>query len=97
VSVDVLNTGNREGDEVPQLYIHQRVSTVTQPVMQLRGFRRITLKPGERKTVEFKLTPDLLSMLDLDMHRVVEPGVFDLMVGPSSAATTSVPLQVVVK
>jgi beta-glucosidase len=97
VSVDVLNTGNREGDEVPQLYIHQRVSTVTQPVMQLKGFRRISLKPGERKTVEFRLTPDLLSMLDLDMHRVVEPGMFDLMVGPSSAETTSVPLQVVLK
>jgi beta-glucosidase len=97
VSVDVLNTGNREGDEVPQFYIHQRVSPVTQPVMQLRGFRRITLKPGEKKTVEFKLTPDLLSILDLDMRRVVQPGVFDLMVGPSSAETTSVPLEVVEK
>jgi beta-glucosidase len=97
VSVDVSNTGNREGDEVPQLYIHERVSPVTQPVMQLKGFRRISLKPGEKKTVQFKLTPDMLSILDLDMHRVVEPGVFDIMVGPSSAETTSVPLEVVEK
>jgi beta-glucosidase len=95
--VDVLNTGGREGDEVPQLYIHQRVSPVTQAVMQLKGFRRISLKPGEKKTVEFKLTPDLLSILDLNMRRVVQPGVFDLMVGPSSAETTCVPLQVVEK
>jgi beta-glucosidase len=65
--------------------------------MQLKGFRRIRLKPGEKKTVEFKLTPDLLSILDLNMVRVVEPGVFDLMVGPSSAETTSAPLQVVEK
>jgi beta-glucosidase len=97
VSVDVVNTGNREGDEVPQLYIHQRVSSVTQPVMQLKGFRRITLKPGEKRTVEFKLTPDLLSILDLNMRRVVQPGVFDIMVGASSAETTSVSLQVVEK
>jgi beta-glucosidase len=65
--------------------------------MQLKGFRRISLKPGEKKTVEFKLTPDLLSILDLNMLRVVQPGIFDLMVGPSSAETTSVPLQVVEK
>ena len=97
LSVDVTNTGNREGDEVPQLYIHERVSPVTQPVMQLKGFRRISLKPGEKQTVEFKLTPDLLSILDLDMHRVVEPGVFDVMVGPSSVETTSATLQVVAK
>jgi beta-glucosidase len=97
VSVDVSNTGNREGDEVPQLYIHERVSPVTQPVMQLKGFQRISLKPGEKKTVQFKLTPDMLSILDLDMHRVVEPGVFDVMVGPSSAETTRVPLHVVEK
>jgi len=94
VSVDISNSGDREGDEVPQLYIHERVSPVTQPVMQLKGFRRISLKPGEKKTVQFKLTPDVLSILDLDMHRVVEPGVFDIMVGPSSAETTSVPLKV---
>ncbi len=95
VRVDMTNTGNREGDEVPQLYIHQRVSSVTRPVMELRGFRRISLKPGEKTTVEFALTSDMLSMLDFNMNRVVEPGVFDIMVGPSSAQTSSVQLQVV--
>jgi beta-glucosidase len=94
VSIDVTNTGTREGDEVPQLYIHQRVASVTQPVMQLKGFERIRLKPGEKRTVEFAITPDMLSILNLDMDRVVEPGVFDLMVGPSSDNTGTVKLTV---
>jgi len=95
VRVDVINTGDREGDEVPQLYVHQRLSSITRPVKELRAFRRVTLKPGEKTTVEFTLTPDALSMLDVNMNRVVEPGVFDIMVGPSSAQTMSIPLQVV--
>jgi beta-glucosidase len=94
VSVDVTNTGQREGDEVPQLYIHQRIADVTQPVMQLRAFERITLKPQEKKTVEFTVTPEMLSMLNIDMHRVVEPGDFELMVGPSSDKTSTVRLTV---
>jgi beta-glucosidase len=94
VFVDVTNLGNREGDEVAQMYIHQRVASVTRPVMELRGFERVSLKPGERKTVEFGLTPEALSLLNEDMHRVVELGTFDIMVGPSSAETTSVPLYV---
>jgi beta-glucosidase len=95
VSVDVTNTGTREGDEVAQLYIHQCVASVTRPVMELRGFKRITLKPGEKTTVDFTLTPDSLSLIDVDMHRAVETGTFDIMVGPSSAETSSVALQVV--
>jgi hypothetical protein len=94
VSVDITNSGSREGDEVPQLYIHQRVASITQPVMQLKAFQRVTLKPGEKKNVEFAVTSDMLSMLDVDMHRVVEPGVFDLMVGPSSDQTSTVTLTV---
>lgn len=94
VSVDVTNTGAREGDEVAQLYIHQRVASITQPVLQLKGFERITLKPGEKRTVKFTVTPDMLSMLNIDMHRVVEPGVFDLMVGSSSDKTSKVSLTV---
>lgn len=97
VTIDVTNTGTREGDEVPQLYIHQRVSSVTQPVMQLRGFQRVALKPGGKKTVEFSLTPDSLAILDINMHRVVEPGMFDIMVGPSSAQTQRVRLEVLAK
>jgi beta-glucosidase len=95
VSADVTNSGSREGDEVPQLYIHQRVASVTRPVMQLKGFQRVTLKPGEKKTVEFTITPDMLAMLNVDMHRVVEPGLFDLMVGPSSDQTSLVTLAVI--
>jgi beta-glucosidase len=95
VSVDLTNTGNRAGDEVAELYIHQKVASVTQPVKQLRGFQRVALKPGEKTTVHFKLTPKELQILNRDMHWAVEPGVFDVMVGPSSNQTTSVPLTVV--
>ena len=97
VSVDITNTGTRAGDEVAQLYIHQKIASVTQPVKQLRGFQRVSLKPGETTTVHFKLGPKELQILDRDMHWTVEPGVFDVMVGPSSTQTTSVPLQVVAK
>ena len=90
VSVDITNTGSRIGDEVAQLYVHQKIASVTRPVLQLAGFERITLQPGETKTVEFTVTPDTLSMLNAEMHRVVEPGVFELMVGPSSAQTRTV-------
>jgi hypothetical protein len=93
-SVDVTNTGSRAGDEVPQLYIHQRVASVTQPVMELKGFERVTLKPGEKRTVQFTITPEMLSILNIDMHKVVEPGVFDVMVGPSSDKTSTVKLTV---
>ncbi len=95
VSVDVSNTGDREGDEVSQMYVHQRIASVTRPVMELKAFQRITLKPGEKKTVEFAVTPETLSMLNGDMHKVVEPGIFEVMVGPSSDRTTAVPLAVV--
>jgi beta-glucosidase len=94
VRVDITNTGNRPGDEVAQLYIHQRISSVTQPVMALKSFHRVTLKPGEKTTVEFKLTPDALSIIDENMRRVVQPGAFDMMVGGSSAQTTAVTLEV---
>jgi beta-glucosidase len=95
VSVDVTNTGSRDGDEVPQLYIHQKLASVTVPVKQLRGFQRITLKAGEKKTVDFTITPDTLSMINRDMRRVVEPGIFEIMVGPSSDQTNTVPLSVI--
>jgi beta-glucosidase len=85
----------REGDEVAQLYIHQRLSTVTQPVMALRGFQRVSLKPGEKTTVEFKLTPQDLSIYDENMRRVVQPGTFDIMVGPNSAQTEAAQLEVI--
>jgi beta-glucosidase len=94
VSVDVTNTGSRAGDEVPQMYIHQKIASVTRPVKELKGFRRITLKPGEKKTVEFTITPESLSMLNVDMHKVVELGAFEIMVGPNSQQTSTVLLNV---
>src|SRR5258708_8479234 len=84
VSVDVTNTGTVRGDEVAQLYTHQKVSLVTGPVKELRGIREVTLDPGEAKTVEFWLGPDELSFLNRDLRRVVEPGTFDIMVGGNS-------------
>jgi beta-glucosidase len=95
VSVDVSNTGDREGDEVPQMYVHQRVASITRPVMALNGFQRVHLNPGEKKTVRFTITPDALSLLNVNMHKVVEPGVFEIMVGPSSAQTQTVTLNVI--
>jgi beta-glucosidase len=95
VSVDVTNSGAVRGDEVVQLYIRDEVSSVTRPVKELRGFRRITLNPGETKTVEFTLGPDELSFLNRDMHRVVEPGTFTIMVGGNSIDLTTTKLTVV--
>jgi len=94
VTVDVTNTGAREGDEVAELYLHQKVASVTQPVMKLAGFERVTLKPGEKRAVHFTVTPEMLRIWNVDMHRVVEPGVFELMVGPSSNQTKTVKLTV---
>lgn len=87
VSVAVTNTGEREGDEVPQLYIHQKVSSVTRPVLALRGFQRVHLKPGESRNVEFRLSPDELAIYGAGMKKVVEPGTFEIFVGTSSVTT----------
>ena len=84
VTVDVTNTSKVRGDEVVQLYIRDEISSVTRPVKEMRGFRRITLDPGQTKTVEFALGFDGLSFLNRDMHRVVEPGTFKVMVGGNS-------------
>ena len=84
ISFEVVNTSSVRGDEVVQLYTHDEVSSVTRPVKELRGFRRITLNPGERKVVEFTLGPEELSFLNRDMHRVVESGIFTIMVGGNS-------------
>jgi beta-glucosidase len=84
VSVDVTNNGSVRGDEVVQLYIRDEVSSVTRPVKELRGFSRIALNPGETKKVEFTLGSEELSFLDREMHRVVEPGAFTIMVGGNS-------------
>ncbi|HEX5834464.1 MAG TPA: glycoside hydrolase family 3 N-terminal domain-containing protein [Pyrinomonadaceae bacterium] len=95
VSVTITNTGKRAGDEIVQLYIRDLVSSVTRPIMELKDFRRISLAPGESKTVEFVLTPDKLSFLDLNLKSVVEPGWFDVMVGTSSVKHETVKLEVI--
>jgi beta-glucosidase len=95
VSVDVTNRSHVRGDEVVQLYIRDEVSSVTRPVEELRGFQRITLDPSERKTVNFKLGFAGLSFLNRDMHRVVEPGNFKIMVGSNSVDPISTELKVV--
>lgn len=85
VSVDVRNVGDMAGDEIVQLYIRDRFSQVTRPVKELKDFARISLEPGQTKTVSFTVTPDKLRFLDKNLEPVVEPGEFVLMVGPSSA------------
>lgn len=84
VTVDVTNTGDREGDEVVQLYIHDLVSTVTRPVQELKDFSRIHLAAGEIKKVSFTIIPDKLQYYGIDMKRVVEPGEFEVQVGKNS-------------
>jgi len=85
ISVEVVNDGKRPGVETVQLYIRERFTPVATPVKQLRGFERVPLQPGEKKTVSFSLGSEDLQLLDREMHWVVAPGTFDIMVGKSSA------------
>jgi len=84
VSVTVTNTGAREGAEVVQLYVKDEVASVTRPVRALAGFRRVSLRPGESRTLQFRLTPKELGLYDQRMRFVVEPGTFRVFVGGSS-------------
>ena len=84
VSVDVTNSGDRAGDDVVQLYIRDEVGSLTRPVKELRGFRRITLRPGETQTVSFPLGVADLAFYDSALDLVVEPGFFRVFVGTSS-------------
>ena len=85
VTIDVTNTGELDGDEIVQLYIRDRVSSVTRPVQELKDFSRIHLKKGETKTVKFLITADKLQYYGIDMKRIVEPGEFEVQVGRNSA------------
>jgi beta-glucosidase len=86
VSVDVKNTGTRAGDEVAQMYVKYEGSAVERPIKQLRGFQRITLQPGETRTVRIPLKGSDLSYWDAEKHSfVVEAGKIDVLVGASSA------------
>jgi beta-glucosidase len=89
VRVDVTNTGARAGDEVVQLYLRDLASSVTRPVLELAGFERVTLRPGETRTVTLRIAPAAFALWDAEMRRVVEPGGFDVMAGSSSASVRS--------
>jgi len=84
VSVDITNTGSMKGDEIVQLYIHQKVGSVTRPVKELKGFARVSLQPGEVKTIQFFLQADKLAFWNADMKHVVESGIVELAVGRNS-------------
>jgi beta-glucosidase len=84
VKVDVTNTGKMEGDEIVQMYIRDKFSSVTRPVKELKGVKRISLKPKETKTVIIEIRPEQLAFHDINMKYVVEPGDFEIMVGGSS-------------
>jgi beta-glucosidase len=84
VLVDVTNTGQRQGTEVVQMYIRDRISSVTRPVKELKGFRKISLQPVQTQTVALDITPESLAFYDVNMNYVVEPGEFDIVVGSSS-------------
>jgi len=84
ISIDIRNAGEREGDEVVQLYVHDVLSSMTRPVKELKGFKRVTLAPGEKKTVTFTLAVSQLGFYDRHMQFVVEPGTIEVLVGSSS-------------
>lgn len=84
ISVDVKNVGDRKGEEVVQLYLRDVVASIGRPVKELKGFKRITLELGEKETISFTLTSKQLSFINRDLKRVVEPGIFKVMVGKSS-------------
>ncbi len=97
VCVDVKNAGDRAGDEVVQLYIHDVAASVTRPVRELKGFQRVSLQPGENRQVAFTLGPRELGCYDRAMHFAVEPGIFKVMVGESSAAGLESSFEIVKK
>ncbi len=84
VLVDVKNVGELPGQEVVQMYIRDLISSVTRPIKELKGFEKITLQPGESRTVALAITPDHLAFTNIDMEYKVEPGKFEIMVGNSS-------------
>jgi beta-glucosidase len=84
VRVDVTNTGSREGDEVVQLYLRDDEASVTRPIKQLRGFKRVTLAPGQRRSVIFRVAAEQLAFTGVDGRRIVEPGRITVMAGTSA-------------
>ena len=94
LQIEITNRGSWKADETVQLYIRDVVSSVTRPVKELKAFERVTLEPGESKSASLPITPDRLAFWNVDMQRVVEPGEFQIMVGPSSQQVQTVTLTV---
>ena len=88
-SVTVSNTGKYAGSETVQLYIRDREASITRPLRELKGFEKITLNPGESKTVTFTILPDMLKFYNYDLQYICEPGDFDVMIGGNSRDTHS--------
>jgi beta-glucosidase len=88
VSATVTNRGRRAAHEVAQLYIHDRVATITQPVRALKGIRHVDLAPGQSATVTFEISSGDLGYVHEDLRRYADPGVFDIWIAPSSAGGT---------
>jgi beta-glucosidase len=97
VSVQVENNGRRSGDEVVQLYIRDLAASLTRPVRELKGFQRVSLAPGEERTLEFQLGPEELGFYGVDGRSRVEPGRFQLFVGDSSVGGLEASFQVLAK
>lgn len=95
--VDIENIGSRAGDEVVQLYIRHPAGSVTQPVKELKGFERVSLRAGEKKTIEFTLTPQHLGFYNRAMQFRVEPGIVNVFVGGSSEDVTETRFEVSAK
>ena len=85
VTVNVTNSGNYDGDEIVQMYVRDRVSSVTRPVKELKGYKRVFIRKGETKQVSFEITKDTLAFYDIEMNYCVEPGEFSIMTGSSSS------------
>lgn len=84
VMVDITNSGKVAGEEIVQMYIHDKIGSLPRPIKELKDFTKITLAPGETQTVTFTITPEKLEFINIDMKRVVEPGEFEIMVGKNS-------------
>jgi beta-glucosidase len=92
--VEVRNTGTRAGDEVVQVYVRDQLASVTRPVRLLKAFRRVTLAAGEIRELRFELGPGAFAFWNADMQEVIEPGLFDIMVGPNSVDLRSTVLEI---
>jgi beta-glucosidase len=94
-TVKVTNTGIREGTEIVQLYIQDLVASVTRPMKELKGFQKIQLKPGETKSIVFEISPEMLSFYDINLKKVIEPGLFQVLVGGNSEDLVSAEFELV--